>query len=148
MVIDMTDTKYCEEDDVYLATGITKEVIERVTEKTDDQVKDMVESFIIDAEDDIRDQLGIPHVAALEKHLGTGEDDEFQLGQEDSDFFTNIDVENCVVLIKTCFFEGFKRNCLILKIVTSFQKIIRSMTQLFIVNQQKNQLSRKLENIR
>jgi len=113
----MASTKYCEEDDIYLATGMTKEVIERVTEKTDDQIKDMIEGFIIDAEDDIRDQLGLPHVCALEKHLGTGEDDEFQLGQEDSNFYINIDVEDCVELIRACFFLGVKkklpypRNC-------------------------------------
>lgn len=113
----MASTKYAEEDDIYLATGITKDAIIRITEKTDDQVKDMIEAFIMDAEDDIRDQLGLPHVCALEKHLGTDEDDEFQLGQEDSDFYMNIDVEDCLELIKACFFEGIKkklpypRNC-------------------------------------
>jgi len=100
---------YAAETDVYENIGISKEAIQRMTDKTADEVKTMIESFITDAERDVKDLLHIPHVCALERHLGTGEDDEFQLGQEDVLFYMDIDVTNCVEMIRTCWFEGKRK---------------------------------------
>jgi len=49
------------------------------------QVQTLIEGFINDAAAEINDLLGINLTIRKEMHLGTGEDDVFELGQEDED---------------------------------------------------------------
>lgn len=100
---------YANENDVYAESGFTKEVIKRVTEKTDAEVTALIDGFIRDAEDKIKDRLEIPHLVPRELHCGDGESWEFDLGGEDEEVFFDEDVENCVELVKACFFERYRK---------------------------------------
>jgi len=95
---------YATESDVYLESGIAKEAIKRITDMNDSEVTTLINGFLKSAEAKIKDLLDIPHLVPRELHLGTGEDDEFQLGPEDECLFFDEEVDDLVESVKHCFF--------------------------------------------
>jgi len=105
----MTVPSYASESDVYESAGFTKEVVERVTGMNASELTDIVNGFLRSAEKDVKDALEIPHVVPRELHLGTGEDDEFDLGPDDEEFYIDYDPADCVEAVKHCYFGRYRK---------------------------------------
>lgn len=100
---------YASESDVYDAVGILKEVIIRVSGMADSEITTLVNGYIKKAEKKVKGKLDIPHVVPRELHLGTGEDDEFDLGPEDEEFYIEEFPEDCVERILHCYFNRCRK---------------------------------------
>jgi hypothetical protein len=59
---------YCKEQDVYDATGYTKDFIMKIGELTGDQASNLINKFIATADGEIRRRLGVPTVIKKELH--------------------------------------------------------------------------------
>lgn len=106
----MTDIPtYATENDVYKASGFAKAALLRIIDVEAQELTEMILAWIIEAEGIVKDAVDIPLIKPFERHLGTGEDDELDLGQDDEPFYTGIDVTDCVELVKACFFEGKRK---------------------------------------
>lgn len=101
--------KYANEQDVYDATGFTSAMIQRVTEKESSEVTDLVNGMLLSAESKVKELLHIPYVKHMERHLGTGEDDEFDLGPEDEEFYVDYDPSDRVEKVFACYFGDYRK---------------------------------------
>lgn len=105
----MQQPSYATEQDVYDVTGLTSEAVQRLTEKSASEVTDLINNYIITAEQKVKSLLRIPWVIRREVHYGTGEDDEFDLGPEDEDFYIPYDPIDKVDMIHTCYFMNKRK---------------------------------------
>ena len=60
---------YCTEEDVYEQTGYTTGIIQRLTEKSEVDVTNMIDGFITESEKKIDDMIAIPYVVHQEVHI-------------------------------------------------------------------------------
>lgn len=104
-----TTPTYATENDVYKASGFTKAALLRILDIESQEMTEQILNYIVEAEGKVKEAVSFPAIKAFEQHFATGEDDEFQLGQEDETFYTGIDVEDCIESVKMCLFEGTKR---------------------------------------
>lgn len=99
---------YCSWTDVLNYSGFDSDrVIElSIRHTTATQVQDLIEEYIADATAEINDLLGINITIRKEKHLGTGEDDVFELGQEDEEGAYYHDPSDSVLDVIQCWLGG------------------------------------------
>jgi len=99
---------YCAWTDVLNATGFDENrIIElSVRHSSAAQVQSLIEGFIADATAEINDLLGINVTVRKEIHLGTGEDDVFELGQEDEEGAYYHDPSDKVLDVIQCWMGG------------------------------------------
>jgi hypothetical protein len=105
----MSTPTYATPTDVYNASGFAADALKRILEMDDDELEDLINDYLLEAEGYVKEAVDIPSVMAFEVHRGTGEDDEFDLGDDDELFVNSITVTNCIELVKACFFEGRKK---------------------------------------
>lgn len=112
----MSSPTYCTESDVYEATGLNTDLVQNQSGKNQSEVTTLINSYILDAETDIKNGVGVPITMRTEKHLGDGEKSEFQLGPEDEEFF-DYETEDCVEDVKAVYFTNerkklpYPKNC-------------------------------------
>jgi len=104
----MTVPSYATETDVFEKSGFPKQAVERITGLNAKEVTDLVNGFLRKGEKSVKDALEIPHVVPHELHIGTGEDDEFDLGPDDEAFYVDYDPIGCLIAIKHCYFGRYR----------------------------------------
>lgn len=100
----MEQPSYATEQDVYDETGMSYELVNRLTELEADKLTELINNYIVSAETKVKSLLRIPWTITREIHIGTGEDDEFDLGPEDEDFYIDYDPLGKLVKIYSCYF--------------------------------------------
>lgn len=98
-------TNYADYTDVYEQSGFTEEMLIRYTGEDASGVQTLLTKYCASATKKIKDLLEIPHLVPRELHLGTGEDDEFQLGPEDECVYFDEEVEDLIESVKHCYFK-------------------------------------------
>jgi len=103
---------YCTESDVLNATGLDTDRIIELSDRhsSASQVTTLIDGFIYDAQEQIKEELEINYVIQKEKHLGTGEDDVFTLGGYDDESIY-YDPSNCLVDVLNVYMGGFGEEC-------------------------------------
>jgi len=99
---------YADEDDVLYEIGMSKTFIQTYTNLGSSAVTTLINNYLASAEAKIRGLLQIPHVVHRERHLGTGEDEEFDLGPDDEEFYIDYDPADSVELVKACYFKKWR----------------------------------------
>jgi hypothetical protein len=106
----MSTPTYCDENDVYDESGFDSNIIQTLSGRSVAQVTTLVDKFIVEAEKQINDLLAVPHTVHREFHVGTGEDDEFDLGASDEiGLYTEYDPEDKTVMAYACWFGGIRK---------------------------------------
>ena len=91
---------YTTETAVYDRTGMSSANIQGLSGKDSSEVTTLVNGYISDAQDRIREDIDYPLVVYEEKHLGDGEKNTFKLGPQDERFMTLGDYDPTNNLIK------------------------------------------------
>jgi len=97
---------YCSESDVYNESGLDSAIVREMSGKSEAQVTTLINQYILSAEKKINDKIGVPKTRHREFHMGTGEDDEFDLGAEDEIGYFTIDVKDQVLEAYACYLGG------------------------------------------
>lgn len=102
---------YSSESAVYDRTGMSSANIVTLSEKSTSEVTTLVNGFISDAQDKIREDIGYPIVIEQERHLGDGEKNIFELGPQDEDIMTlgGYDPTNNLVTVYNAWFGRTKK---------------------------------------
>lgn len=98
---------YCSVSDVFNATGMDYDrIIElSIRHSKNSQVDDLIEEYIADSTKEINERLGINTTIRKELHLGTGEDDIFELGYEQEEGYYH-DVQGRLVDVINVYMGG------------------------------------------
>jgi len=108
----MVKPSYAQEQAVYDETGMTSSFVQTYSGKSASEVTDLINSYLLTAESKVKQMIFKDNKGATihgELHLGTGEDDEFDLGPEDEVYFTDYDPKNCVENLFACYFNKERR---------------------------------------
>lgn len=98
---------YSTYDDVLRVCGLSLTRIVNLHEgdMTTAQVTTMIQDFIAEADQQIKDLLPVPIIIRDELHVADGENSAFDLGSSDQEHYSDYDVENCLESIVHCYHE-------------------------------------------
>lgn len=98
---------YCDEDDVYDATGFNSDVIQKASDLSPDDVTDLIERFIARADQKIKRALGIPITIRKEYHeFDYSSTIELGPSEDEFEFFGKYEPEDCVEDVYAIYSSG------------------------------------------
>ena len=102
---------YTTEAGVYSTTGLSSELIQRVTQLPEAEVTTLVNGFIDKAEVDLKEDIRVPYTIRKELHLGTGYDNIFELGPWDEEFSSSAEYDptDGVMEVSRLYFSKYRK---------------------------------------